>query len=330
MSPINRTDPEFSFTPGSPPITSGDGQYPPSPPTPTPGPPTELGPLAALVGEWEGEGFNTIWRPHFPSAESDRFLELNLTTEKLVFSPIDGEIPNRGLLQRDIAMFGVTYLQQISKRGEPAKGLHIEPGIWAVVPQTTEPAEPPSVVRMASIPHGTVINAQGTASVSNGPPPIEENNIIPFAIGGTPPPNSEFSSAEAEFPQLNLATPNQFREIANGTAQSEIDQAMVENPNSVLAQALVATPTPVKETTTLHVLTTNPSIVDGGTANTAFLQGGNANASVVSATFWVETLENGELQLQYTQTVMLDFNGLRWPHVTVATLRKTAATPAGA
>ena len=28
------------------------------------------------------------------------------------------------------------------------------------------------------------------------------------------------------------------------------------------------------------------------------------------------------LQLQYTQLVQLDFNGLRWPHVTVATLHK--------
>jgi hypothetical protein len=27
-------------------------------------------------------------------------------------------------------------------------------------------------------------------------------------------------------------------------------------------------------------------------------------------------------QLQYSQLVQLDFNGLRWPHVTVATLIK--------
>jgi hypothetical protein len=328
MSPINRTDSSFSFVPGDPPITA-DGQYPPSPPTPAPGQAVELGPLAALVGEWEGEGFNTIWRPHFPSDESDRFLELNLTTEKLVFSPINGEIPNRGLLQKDIVMFGVTYLQQISRRGEPNAGLHIEPGIWAVVPQTADPAEPPSVVRMASIPHGTVINAQGAALVSKGPPPIAGNNIIPFPIGGTPPPSSDFPSAEAEFTQLSLATPNEFREPADGTAQNGIDQAMVENPNSVLGEALASLK--VKETTTLHVLTADPSIVDGGTANTAFLQGGNANASAVEATFWIETLEgDGGMQLQYTQTVMLDFNGLRWPHVTVATLKKMppASAPA--
>ena len=54
---------------------------------------------------------------------------------------------------------------------------------------------------------------------------------------------------------------------------------------------------------------------------------GNANAAEVDATFWIETLPGSGggpdiLQLQYTQLVQLDFNGLRWPHVTVATLRK--------
>jgi hypothetical protein len=64
-----------------------------------------------------------------------------------------------------------------------------------------------------------------------------------------------------------------------------------------------------------------------GTANTFFL-GKNASADVVSATFWIETVKKPGgghfLQLQYTQTVILDFNGLSWPHVSVATLRKKA------
>ena len=34
-----------------------------------------LGPLAALPGTWVGTGFNTIWRPHFPSGAQDRFLD---------------------------------------------------------------------------------------------------------------------------------------------------------------------------------------------------------------------------------------------------------------
>ncbi|HEX3831000.1 MAG TPA: hypothetical protein VHW04_03455 [Solirubrobacteraceae bacterium] len=47
----------------------------------------------------------------------------------------------------------------------------------------------------------------------------------------------------------------------------------------------------------------------------------------VDATFWIETIAGtgghpDTHQLQYTQLVQLDFNGIRWPHVTVGTLRK--------
>jgi hypothetical protein len=128
-----------------------------------------LGPLAQLPGTWTGHGFNTIWRPHRLTSGQDRFLELNLTTEKIVFTKINGPIPNRGLLMADINMFGLTYMQQIAETKGGA-GLHIEPGIWAAVPKTTDPNEPATVVRMASIPHGTVILAQGTALHVNGGP----------------------------------------------------------------------------------------------------------------------------------------------------------------
>ena len=72
-----------------------------------------LGLLADLPGTWHGEGFNQIWRPFNPIATSDRFLELNLTEEILEFSPSVGSIPNRGLLQSDIELAGIHYLQQI-------------------------------------------------------------------------------------------------------------------------------------------------------------------------------------------------------------------------
>ena len=330
MSPTAQTDPGFVFQP-KPAITTA-GTYPapppgpPAPPSPIPGPPVPSSPLDQLVGTWHGTGFNTIWRPHFPDSPQDRFLELNLTDEILTFSPINGPIPNRGLLQEDIKMFGLTYMQQISDSSDGA-GLHVEPGIWAIVPETTNPAEPPTVIRMASIPHGTVILTQGTASTTAGAPAIPDNNIIPFGIGATPTPNTEFSQAAQTFTEMNLAVPSQFR----SPAQPGITQAMVENPNSILQAALADRA--VRTTTALVVSTTDTPVPGGGTANTAFLAAGNANATLVAATFWVEAVENSSgpdiLQLQYSQTVMLDFNGLHWPHVTVATLTKTAP-PAGA
>jgi hypothetical protein len=295
-------------------------------------PPDPLGPLAKLiVGDgptaWAGTGFNAIWRPHpLASGGQDRFLELNLTSEKLVFRKIKGKIPNRGLLMPDINMVGLTYLQEISEK-EDGTGLHIEPGIWLSVPHTTNPAEPPTVVRMASIPHGTTILAQGVGKSVAGGPRIGDNNIIPFPVGSAPPQNSDFAAAEAVFTELNLATPTQFRHAAPG-----VTEEMVRNPNSVLQQAIAGQH--IKGTTVLAISTTHSPVKGGGTANTAFLEaatfppGGNAKAVEVSAIFWIESVAGAEgeadrLQLQYTQLVQLDFNGLRWPHVTVATLHKT-------
>ncbi|WP_375485656.1 heme-binding protein [uncultured Jatrophihabitans sp.] len=295
--------------------------YDPVDPTPAPQPtPTEpeapgLGLLAGLPGQWKGTGFNAIWRPSHSS--QDRFLELNLTAETLDFDDQDlGSIPNRGFMQDDIAMTGVRYLQRISDANLDA-GLHLEPGLWLNIPRTTAPAVVPSVARMASIPHGTTIVAQGTAITVDGPPVFTPVDLNPFVIGAT--------SGANPFPEQNLSTPTEFR--TSGAGLTGITQAMVDNPNSVLA-AGVADKT-ISRTVVLQVTTGSQPIVGGGTANTAFLAGipgagPNADAALVTATFWLETVTAPEpaTLLQYTQTVLLNFNGLSWPHVTVATLTK--------
>ena len=273
-----------------------------------------LGPLAGLVGKWSGRGFNVIWRPNH-TAGQDRFLELNVTSEQLELTAISGQIPNRGLLQPDINMFGLTYLQQISDANLKA-GLHIEPGLWVAIPKTTNPNVPPSVARLASIPHGTTILLQGTASTAAAAPNIPAASIKPFTTGQ---PNSPF-----DFPEQTLTTKTSFR--TSGAGLTGVTQAMVNDPNSVLHAAIAGQH--ITATTTLHVTSTDTPVPGGGTANTAFLKGGpqgpNAVAASVSAMFWLETVQGqpAESQLQYSQTVLLNFNGLNWPHITVGTLRK--------
>jgi hypothetical protein len=214
-------------------------------------------------------------------------------------------------------MFGLTYLQQVAD-STTGGGLHIEPGIWAVVPETTDPPEQSTVVRMASIPHGTAMIAQGIASSAPGPPTILATSIVPFGIDDDERPG--FVAGEINFPELILTRPTQFRVTAPG-----ITTAMLMNPNSILTD-LNATQT-IRSTTTLHVTTTPLPVPGGGTVNTAFLGAGNAIASSVDATFWIESVEDADggpdtLQLQYSQTVMLDFKKLRWPHVIVGTLQR--------
>jgi hypothetical protein len=320
MTETARTDADFQFK-GHPEIEAAPAAQT-----------DPLGPLDRLVGAgeeatWIGEGFNTIWRPHaVAGGGQDRFLELNMTTDKIIFSKIKGAIPNRGLLMPDINMFGVTYMQQIAEKANPAEGLHIEPGIWANVPHTSNPSEPPTVVRMGSIPHGTAILAQGIGHTVTGGPSIGENNIIPFGVGAPAPPNSDFAQGEAEFPELNLATQTQFRHVAPG-----VTQELVKNPNSFLQKGIEGKE--IVNTTVLSISTKHTPVKGGGTANTAFLEaatfppGGNAKAVEIDAIFWIEAIAAGQgqpnkLQLQYTQLVQLDFNGLRWPHVTVGTLQK--------
>jgi hypothetical protein len=276
-----------------------------------------LGRLAGLEGKWSGKGFNVIWRPNSVPGQ-DRFLELNVTRETLEFERVPGEIPNRGLLQKDIVMFGLHYLQQISDANLDA-GLHFEPGIWAHVPSTSNPRELVSIVRMASIPHGTTIVAQGTSSSVDETvkPSIPKSSIKPFSIGS---PGSTI-----DFPEQTLKTKTKFRTPAPGLIG--VTQKMVDDPNSVLRKAIADQN--ITATIRLQVTTKHKPVLGGGTANTAFLAGGpggpNADAVSVTSTFWLQRLdgESEASQLQYTQTVLLNFNGLSWPHVTVGTLRRT-------
>ena len=56
---------------------------------------------------------------------------------------------------------------------------------------------------------------------------------------------------------------------------------MVNNPNSVLQSAIADQH--ITETITLHVTSTDTPVPGGGTANTAFLKGGNDGPNAVSA-----------------------------------------------
>lgn len=282
-----------------------------------------LGPLASLIGTWRGGGVNQIWRPFFGT--QDRFLELNETLEVLEFTAIPGDIPNRGLLQADINLRGVRYLQQIQDvhvlgpNGYPA-GIHIEPGLWLSVPATTDPANRMTVARLATIPHGTSFVAQGTSFVLPGPVNFPPVSIDPFPIGNP--------SGAVPFPEQNLAVPTPFRTPAGDIPN--VTQALVNDPNHFLLMGVAGRT--VTSTTVLDVSTVplNPPASGGGADGIAFLVGAasgpNAAPAQVDATFWIETIDEGggqtRLQLQYSQRVLLNFSGLSWPHVSVATLQK--------
>ena len=281
-----------------------------------------------------------ITRPFFePGNPQSHFLELNLTNETIDFALIEGAIPNRGRLQGDIDMYGLTYLQQVSDSNLSSPGnivgLHARPRRVGERAGDDRASQPPTVVRMASIPHGTAIIAQGTA--------VEEIQGLPdFDEPGAPYPNAfpiqktkvPFTVVEAK----DITKPSCYR--SSGKQVDGITQAMLDTPVATVLKSVTAKQdilsTVIIAVSTLSGDPTDPTVTcGGGTANTALLAGQsfpggggapNALAAQVDSTFWIETVQgpNGTtfLQLQYRQTVFLEFDGLFWPHVSVATLTK--------
>jgi hypothetical protein len=250
--------------------------------------PAPLGPLAAFTGNWIGRGFNTIFRPYdkeeYAEGLAVAVLELNLTSEILSFAPNLVSIPNRGLGdQEDISLNGVPYLQSINDVTTlPAQGIHFEPGIWLYVPPTTTPEECVTLARIASIPHGTTINAQGTFKSQAGRPIIAPVNITPLA---SPPPPPQ------AFPSLFATNPNTYRipqDLSSFIAAGTITQSMLDDPNTVLRDQIANQD--ISETVTIDISAdpTKP-LFGGGLANIAFL-GPNAQAMQMKATFWIETV----------------------------------------
>jgi hypothetical protein len=340
-------------------------------------PEPDLGAIANFNRTFKGTGFNTIFRPQdfvatptpLPNpahGPDDNILELNLTEETLSFSEALGSIPNRGMVQGDVFLNGIPYLQTINDMSDPSQpvGIHFEPGVWLSVPPTTAPALGATLVRMASIPHGTTIEAQGESFTVAGGPLIDPVDITPFPIGN---PNQRI-----RFPSQDVNDTSTFRvpqDLTNFIAAGTITQAIVDNPNLIIKNRADAQNI---TSTTVIVINTNPDapLFGGGTDNIAFLLGDNtstapnANAVQMTAIFWVETVSERitvpayssrqpvivqgntsagipvanfavtsateithdtevdvtYTQIQYTQTVFLNFNRLTWPHVSVATL----------
>jgi hypothetical protein len=175
-------------------------------------------------------------------------------------------------------------------------------------------------------------NISNAASVTNPRTPFGTTDPdLPASIDGVPMQtvvNDPITLLQAVVKQ-QVAAGYAFA----GTALNIATQASItyfKNPNSPVPAATVAV---------------TPANAAGGIENILFLQGGapvgpqgpNADTALVYATFWIEKLTHPThppiSQLQYAQMVVLDFEilgllpttvvDLGWPHISVATLRKT-------
>ncbi|KXJ89484.1 hypothetical protein Micbo1qcDRAFT_189596 [Microdochium bolleyi] len=388
----------------------GEANYGCDPNDPSDDPDAPLGVLKHFKGAWVGPGFNTIFRPNNaptpttfptpvtpapPTPPNAAVLELNLTREELVFSKPLGSVPNRGFDgQKDIFLNGVSYIQVVkdvtnTETGKPddnPMGIHTETGFWLNVPATdNNPVVGNTLVRMASIPHGTTINAQGAPPTSQpSAPSIGKRDITPFVIKSDPTVFKPQHTQKADLTD----TPRLPQDLSKFIKEGTITQEILDNPTKILLD--INEQLNITNTLTFEVNTASdppppfpptssdvmPNIPGGGTANIAFLVGKdggaspNANAIQMVSTFWVETIESEitfssfkkgadplrlkpkykaipgrpapELpwftvapnktittqttipvkytQIQYEQIVLLNFHGLSWPHLSLATL----------
>jgi hypothetical protein len=272
-------------------------------------------PLEQFKGAWAGNGFNLVWVPRQftgqPQDEgdgpNDARLLLSLTTEQMTFGQTLGRIPNRGFRQQeDIFLHGLPYFQTIQDttnpetgkgnkpRSDVASGIHFEPGVWLYVPAADFQEGKDTVVRMASIPHGTTINAQGFIPERNHDtvlggaprrPTFPTLDTTPFRIGKPKIKIDAFhkhmdATLEKKHGPLRIPADlaafdeNQkapFDENQNGTGR--INTAIIHNPNLVLEKAI--SQLDIKETIEFTVTTGQPKekLNAGGTANIAFLAG---------------------------------------------------------
>jgi hypothetical protein len=278
-----------------------------------------LGPLQDLPGFWEGTGFSLTARPDFSGGNPDGFfLELNLLRETIEFTTIGSPVMNRSSVQGDIAMYGVTYLHRVTD-ATTGEALHIEPGLFLNIPATTEPKADASVARLATIPHGTSLCAVGFAQdvVFDKLPDIPPANTVPFPIGSQPPP----PGTKHPFPQYDLGVGTRFRTVPTPAG---ITQEVICDPHVLLREALR------EQAAQGHILTRATWLITsteraGGLGNIPFIVS-NANPLRLESVFSIETVRSPAgteyLQLGYSQTALLNFRGLSFPHVTVGTLIK--------
>jgi hypothetical protein len=290
-------------------------------------------PLDQFAGTYAGNGFNMIFRPRAENSTEeqikktptskdpkDNVLELNLTTEQLSFGGHLGDIPNRGFGDEpDISLAGVPYVQTVQDRTNEETGLgnnpdktdiHFEPGVFLFVPAAGFQGNKESIVRMATIPHGTTINAQGffpggepkiTTDASGTRPKFPLIDTTPFFIDTKEP--QHFDSMDAE-KQETLRIPQNLESF---TKTGKITSKMIRYPNMFLEKAIENLD--IEKTVTFDVSTepTDSTLLGGGITNIAFLGGKpelkanndlktasmdhpTAQAVSMTATYWIETV----------------------------------------
>eukprot|EP00035_Acanthoeca_spectabilis_P020784 m.434594 g.434594 ORF g.434594 m.434594 type:complete len:358 (-) comp17738_c0_seq1:61-1134(-) len=310
--------------------------------------------LRKLPGVWQsqGRGWNSIAVP-FKGAPFYRLL-LNQYNETLSFAFADKNVPNRGVRKtptgfetEDQFVLALDYDQRVNQiavtdfpvsdqRGEEGQGIHREVGMWLQMKDFN--TGDIDIARMSTIPHGNAVLALGTSREITDRTELD-NFCIP-RIDGLPPGGGDFTDPEERQKYLEP-----YVKLHETPFNGKVDVSQVEgfpgfspvephhllnfnNKDLKFSNIIeLAVDTEVEE----------EGVRSGGVNNIPFAVK-QAEAVSMKSTFWIQELDgvtdadgNPQLQLQYAQTVMIDFffprkdghpGRIKWPHVSINTLRK--------
>jgi hypothetical protein len=215
---------------------------------------------------------------------------------------------------------GLPYLQTVQDVTNSVTGkgdrldrtdIHFEPGVFLKVPAHHDKKE--SICRMASIPHGTTINAQGFVIGPNftpdtpmggfkGGPRLDPVDTTPFPIGR---PENRLNGTFASMTDSEKDTFRIPQDLTPFINAGTINTAIIKNPVINLENAIKGLD--IKETIVFEVRTgpgpPSATLNGGGTANISFLNGKQpeittaapgpndnpvASAVTMRSIFWIE------------------------------------------
>ncbi|KAL3299522.1 hypothetical protein RB213_006661 [Colletotrichum asianum] len=299
-------------------------------------PPLEV--LQHFKGTFKGHGFNTIFRPNNNKAGfsemnvkpndnvKDNILQLNITAETQVFSTPLGAVPNRGLDdQPDVALDGISYTQTIIDLTETAVTTNGAPDIESA---DITPFGIGKIQAQSPIPFPS---QQATDSTTHRLP----QDLEPFIK------NSSITQEMIDNPNSILSKANKGKTITNTTTFTVSTDSQAgggtRNIGFLVSGKAPGTGGPsnadaVSMSATYWVSTVQAKVELKPWKPTAqkpfrtFSPAAHSRHDGIP-TFVVRdeiktarTVTVEYTQIQYSQTVMLNFATLSWPHVSVATL----------
>ena len=319
--------------------------------------------IELLRGTWtsQAQGWNLIALPFKdPSAKFNYRILMNQYGEKLSFNMPDKGVPNRGItpdsgetrqlidaiayeqivIQKEVDDFPASGL-----RGKNEEGIHHEPGFFLQflnhisVGHTEEDGEKNGpdvdlkIARLATIPHGNSVLAMGTVQHNiRGAPKIPKEDARPERINNNVKKNPYLA------PYKHFEDNPFFGKVPGSV--TGFPGLFATDANAILKFALANEK--VKKHTILNFDTKfrNKQLTGIPISNIPFVAR-EADTTEMHATFWIMELDNPdesaptEFIMQYSQTVYLEFfdseekdskgkfKRIRWPHVSINTLKKS-------